>query len=69
MKTREVYEVPALYVQKGATSLLLDPVGYDVPGAEGAAYLNLMPAYDPMAWLFFEGGQWMLHYALPARHD
>jgi hypothetical protein len=22
-----------------------------------------MPAYDPMASLYFEGGQWMLHYA------
>jgi len=62
---REVYEVPALYVQKGATSLLLDPVGYDVPGAEGAADLYLMPAYDPMACLFFEGGQWVLRYVFP----
>jgi hypothetical protein len=60
-----VYEVPALYVQKGATSLLLDPVGYDVPGAEGAADLYLMPAYDPMASLYFEGGHWVLHYAFP----
>lgn len=63
---REVYEVSALYVQKGATSLLLDPIGYDVPGAEGAADLYLMPAYDPMASLYFEGGQWVLHYAFPA---
>jgi hypothetical protein len=61
----EVYEVPALYVQKGATSLLLDPVGYDVPGAEGAADLYLMPAYDPTASLYFEAGQWVLHYAFP----
>jgi hypothetical protein len=63
--TREVYEVPALYIQKGATSLLLDPVGYDVPGAEAAADLYLMPAYDPVASLYFEGGQWILHYAFP----
>jgi hypothetical protein len=62
---RAVYEVSALYVQKGATSLLLDPVGYDVPGAEGAADLYLMPAYDPMASLYFEDGQWVLHYAFP----
>jgi hypothetical protein len=62
---RAVYEVPALYLQKGATRLLLDPVGYDVPGAEGAADLYLMPAYDPMACLFFEGGEWVLHYAFP----
>jgi hypothetical protein len=29
---RQVYEIPALYLQKGPTSLLLDPIGYDVPG-------------------------------------
>jgi len=29
---RQVYEFPALYLQKGPTSLLLDPIGYDVPG-------------------------------------
>jgi hypothetical protein len=62
---RAVYEVPALRLQKGATNLLLDPVGFDVPGAEGAADLYLMPAYDPTASLYFEGGQWMLHYILP----
>jgi hypothetical protein len=62
---REIYEVPALRLQKGATNLLLDPVGYDVPGAEAAADLYLMPTYDPTASLYFEGGQWMLHYILP----
>ena len=44
---RQVYEVPALFLQKGPTSLFLDPIGYDVPGAEGAADLYLMPTYDP----------------------
>ncbi len=62
---RQVYEVPALYLQKGPTSLLLDPIGYDVPGAEGAADLYLMPTYDPTASVYFEGGQWMIHYAFP----
>lgn len=60
---RQVYEVPALYLQKGATKLLLDPIGYDIPGAEAAADLYLMPAYDPMASAYFEGGQWMIHAA------
>lgn len=63
--TRQVYEVPALYLQKGPTSLLLDPIGYDVPGAEGAADLYLMPTYDPTASVYFEGGQWVIHYAFP----
>jgi hypothetical protein len=62
---RQVYEVPALYLQKGPTSLLLDPIGYDVPGAEGAADLYLMPTYDPMATIYFEEGQWVIHYAFP----
>ena len=62
---RQVYEVPALYLQKGPTSLLLDPIGYDVPGAEGAADLYLMPTYDPTASLYFEDGQWVIHYAFP----
>ncbi len=62
---RQVYEIPALYLQKGPTSLLLDPIGYDVPGAEGAANLYLMPTYDPTASVYFEGGQWVIHYAFP----
>lgn len=68
-EVREVYEVPALYVQKGATRLLLDPVGYDVPGAEGAADLYLMPAYDPAASLYFEDGRWVLQYDFPSEPD
>lgn len=60
-----VYEVPALYLQKGPTRLLLDPIGYDVPGAEGAADLYLMPTYDPLASLYFEDGRWAIHYAFP----
>ncbi len=65
---RELYEAPDLYLQKGPTSLLLDPIGYDVPGAEGAADLYLMPTYDPTASVYFEGGQWMIHYAFPPDH-
>lgn len=63
---RDIYEVPALYLQKGPTSLLLDPISYDMPGAEGAADIYLMPAYDPAATLYFEDGQWMLYHPFPA---
>ncbi len=62
---RQVYEVPALYLQKGPTNLLLDPIGYDVPGAEGAADIYLMPTYDPSASVYFEEGRWVIHYAYP----
>ena len=62
-EARAVYEVPALYLQKGPTSLLLDPIGYDVPGTEGAADLYLMPTYDPTASVYFEDGKWVIYYA------
>src|SRR5690606_13186109 len=62
---REVYEVPALFLQKGAVSLLLDPIGYDMPGAEAAVDLYQMPTYDPAASVFFEGGRWMLYRLSP----
>ena len=60
---REVYEVPALYLQKGPVKLLLDPSGHDVVGAEAAADLYLMPAYDPTVFFFHENGRWVLYYA------
>jgi hypothetical protein len=61
-----VVPVWSLRLQKGATLLLLDPVGYDVPGAEAAVDLYLMPRYDDIASLFFEGGQWVFNYVFPA---
>ena len=60
-----VYEVTSLYLQKGPTRLLLDPLGDDMLGTEGAADIYQMPAYDPAASLYFEGGRWVLHYASP----
>ena len=68
-EAREVYEVPALYLQKGATCLLLDPIGGDMPGAEAAADLFLMPAYDPTATLYLEEGHWVFHHAFPPDGD
>ena len=53
---REVFEIPALFLQKGPTRVLLDPVAYDVPGADGLVDLYLMPTYDDMASLYFESG-------------
>ena len=45
--------------------MLLDPVANDVPGAEGVVDLYLMPTYDDLASLYFEGGAWRIHYAFP----
>jgi hypothetical protein len=61
----QVFEIPALFLQKGPTRVLLDPVAYDVPGAEGVVDLYLMPTYDDMATLYFENGRWVIHYPLP----
>ena len=46
---RQIFEIPALYLQKGPIRVLLDPVAYDVPGAEGVVDLYLMPTYDDLA--------------------
>ena len=61
----EVYEVPALFLQKGPIRVPLDPVAYDVPGAEAVVDLYLMPTYDDMASLHFDDGRWMIRYAFP----
>ncbi|OJW22682.1 MAG: hypothetical protein BGO49_01505 [Planctomycetales bacterium 71-10] len=61
-----IREIPALFLQKGTVRLLLDPIGYDIPGAEGLADIYLMPAYDPQASIYFEEGRWRIHYAFPA---
>ncbi len=60
-----VFEVSALFLQKGPTRVLLDPVAYDVPGSEGVVDLYMMPTYDDMASLYFVSGQWEIHYAFP----
>ncbi len=61
----QVYLIPALFLQKGPIRVLLDPVAYDVPGAEGVVDLYLMPTYDDLANLYFEDGRWTIHYAFP----
>jgi hypothetical protein len=60
---KQTYLIPALFLQKGTIRVLLDPVAYDVPGAEGVVDLYLMPTYDDLASLYFEEGAWMIHYA------
>jgi hypothetical protein len=57
-----VFEVPSLFIQKGPTRLLLDPIAYDAPGTEGVVDLYLMPTYDDMASLHLVDGRWRIHY-------
>ena len=61
----QVFEVPSLFLQKGPTRLLLDPIAYDAPGTEGIVDLYLMPTYDDMASLHLVEGRWKIHYVFP----
>jgi len=61
-----VFEVPCLFLQRGPTRLLLDPIAYDAPGTEGVVDLYLMPTYDDTASLYFVDGRWQIHYVF---HD
>lgn len=62
----QVFQVPALFLQKGPMRVLLDPVAYDVPGSEAVVDLYLTPTYDDLASLYFENGAWMIHYSVPS---
>lgn len=59
------YEAQALFLQRGPVRILLDPIAFDAPGSEGLIDLYLMPTYDDLASLYFEDGQWVIHYAFP----
>ncbi len=52
-----VYTVQSLTLINGPVRLLLDPNGYDIPGADGVMDLYLLPPYDPVATLYLEDGQ------------
>jgi hypothetical protein len=64
-----VYSVLSLTLIKGPVRLLLDPNGYDIPGAGGVIDLYLLPPYDPVATLFLEDGEWFMHSAFPDALD
>lgn len=59
------YEAPGLLLQKEFTRLLLEPLGWIGPGAEGSAELYEMPAYDNIASLQFHKGKWSLQCTPP----
>jgi hypothetical protein len=59
------YQAPALLMQEGTTRVLLDPVARFAPGVDGVVDLYLMPAYDDIASLYYQDGNWHLHYMIP----
>jgi hypothetical protein len=58
---RAVSEVSFLTLRKGPVRLGLDPTAYDIPGAEAAVDLYLMPTYDPLATSYSEDGRRCIH--------
>jgi hypothetical protein len=68
-ETRNVFSVLSLTLINGPVRLLLDPNGYDIPGADGVIDLYLLPPYDPVATLYLEDGEWFIHSPFPAALD
>ena len=56
-----VYKAPALLLQKETARVFLEPIARSAPGTDGVVDLYLMPAYDDIARLCFENGEWRLH--------
>ena len=65
----QVFTATALTIFHGAMRLLLDPTAYDIPGAEVAVDLYLLPPYDPVATLYLEEGQWFIHSPYPCEGE
>jgi len=59
------YRAPVLLLARDTAELILNPVGRFVPGCDGAVDLYLMPAFDDIASLYLEDGEWKLHYVFP----
>ena len=56
------YKAPGLLMQKETVRLFLEPVARSAPGTEGVVDLYLMPSYDDIASLYYNNGQWNVHY-------
>jgi hypothetical protein len=65
-ETGNVFSVLSLTLINGPVRLLLDPNGYDIPGADGVMDLYLLPPYDPVATLYLEDGEWFIQSPFPA---
>ena len=59
------YKAPALLMQRETTRVLLDPIARYTPGADGIVNLYVLPAYDNIATIYRENGEWRLHHMFP----
>jgi hypothetical protein len=57
------YEVPVLVLDRDDVEVALVPVACQVPRADGLVDFFRMPAYDDVASLYREEGEWFFHYA------
>lgn len=56
------YRAPALIMQKDLVRVALEPIGRFAPGCDGVVDLYLMPELDDIASLYYENGNWSLHF-------
>jgi hypothetical protein len=56
------YRAPALMMQQDLVQIALEPIGRFAPRCDGIVDLYLMPALDDIASLYYESGDWHLHY-------
>jgi len=54
------YIAPALLMQHESCRVLLEPITHSAPKADGIVDLYQMPAYDDVATLVFDQGNWSI---------
>ena len=59
------HEVPLLLIERGEVGVALSPLARIDPRGDGVVDLYLMPAYDDVVSLHFEGGGWFISDAFP----
>ena len=56
------FDVPLLLMERDGVELALNPVSRFVGESEGAVDLYLVPAYDQVAGIVLNDGEWAIHY-------
>lgn len=56
------HKAPALLLQEETHRAILDPLARSASGVEGVVDLYLMPAWDDVARVYFQDGDWRVHH-------
>lgn len=59
------YEVPLLNMVRDEVDVVLSPIARPVPGEDGVVDFYLMPGYDDLFRLCFDGEAWVIQNILP----